>query len=74
MALAMAQIHLTAGHDVVAPQMVLQAEFVDQLTITAMRSAASFHEVVLWAHLSAAERRFNQRVNDHELSAHHRDA
>jgi hypothetical protein len=74
MALAMVDVHLACGHDVIVPQMALRAEFVDQLASAAMHSEATFHEVVLWADLGTAESRFDQRASDNCLSAHHRDA
>jgi predicted kinase len=74
MALEMARTHLTGGHDVVVPQMVLRIEFIEQMESVARTCSASFHEVVLWADEGDAEARFEERVTDSELTTHHREA
>jgi hypothetical protein len=47
-ALAAARTHLEAGHDVIIPQFLARAEFVEQIEQLAADVDAEFHEIVLW--------------------------
>src|SRR5947209_3092098 len=46
-AIAAARTHLTAGHDVVVPQLLTRREFVHELESLAESVGATFHEVTL---------------------------
>jgi predicted kinase len=57
LALAMARTHLSDGHDVVVPQLVARAEFVEQLAELAQDVGARFVEVFLTVDLSTGRDR-----------------
>jgi predicted kinase len=46
-ALAMARAHLSAGHDVIVPQLLTRREFVEELRALAAEVGADFDELVL---------------------------
>ena len=60
-ALAMAECHLRAGHDVVVPQYLGRPEFIAQLRSVAGATDAVFTHVVLTIDASAGEERFVAR-------------
>ena len=60
-ALAAASTHLLAGHDVVIPQYLGRAEFIQQLEGVAAATSAGFREVVLMTSRKDAVRRFDER-------------
>jgi predicted kinase len=60
-ALAAARTHLAAGHDVVIPQFVAWAEFVEQVEQLAGDIGAEFHEIVLLDSKDEVLRRFAER-------------
>jgi predicted kinase len=62
--LAAAREHLTAGHDVIVPQMLAFPEYPTALAETATATGASFHEIFLYLPKEAALRRFAGR-SDH---------
>jgi predicted kinase len=47
LAVVAARTHLTAGHDVVVPQLLARPEFPERLEALARETGASFHEVLL---------------------------
>jgi hypothetical protein len=57
-AVAAAQIHLAAEHDVVIPQFLGRAEFLEQLKDLAHKAGADFIEIVLLDSRENALRRF----------------
>jgi predicted kinase len=61
-ALAAARIHLEAGHDVVIPQFLARAEFVQQIEQLAGDVDAEFHEIVLLDSKDEVLRRFAERT------------
>jgi predicted kinase len=61
-ALAAAGVHLRAGHDVVVPQYLGRATFIEQLEQVATETGGPFHEVVLMTTRDEAVRRFEQRT------------
>ena len=61
-ALAAARTHLQAGHDVVIPQFLARAEFVEQLDQLAGEVGADFHEIVLLDSKDEVLRRFAERT------------
>jgi predicted kinase len=71
---AMARIHLLAGHDVVVPQFVANPDYLDRLLELAQQVAAQPIEFVLLDDASSAERRFHARTNDPRLAEHQRIA
>lgn len=72
--LAMARIHLVAGHDVVVPQFVANPEYLDRLSGLGLHVGAQHIEFVLLDDLSSAERRFHTRINDPLRAEHQRMA
>jgi NAD(P)-dependent dehydrogenase (short-subunit alcohol dehydrogenase family)/predicted kinase len=74
LALAMARVHLTAGHDVVVPQYVARPAFIDEMAATAAAARAAFHEVYLTDGKAAAIARFHARAEDAALAQHHAEA
>ncbi|MEU0792612.1 AAA family ATPase [Amycolatopsis sp. NPDC005961] len=60
-ALAAARTHLTAGHDVVVPQLLARPGFAERLEELAAETGASFHEIVLLPGLAETRRRFAGR-------------
>ena len=61
LAVAAARTHLTAGHDVVVPQLLARPGFAERLEALARECGASFHEVVLLPGREVARRRFAER-------------
>ncbi|GAA3435784.1 AAA family ATPase [Kutzneria kofuensis] len=61
LALSAARTHLLAGHDVVVPQFVARAEFIDQLAALAREVGVDFVEVVLLDTKENSLRRFQAR-------------
>jgi len=70
MALAMARVHLLAGHDVVIPQYLGRLAFIEQVEQLAAETAADFHEVVLMDDKESALQRFLARASTTGLPAH----
>ena len=70
LAVAMARVHLLAGHDVVVPQFLGRRRFVDQLAEVATEAGAAFHHVVLLADREEAVRRFRERTERAEEPGH----
>ncbi len=72
-ALSAARTHLTAGHDVVVPQLLARVTFIEQLEHLADEVGAEFHEIVLLDSKENMLRRFAERadpsVGEDELSA-----
>jgi predicted kinase len=60
-ALAGARAHLTTHYDVIIPQLLAQAEFIEQAEHLAREVNADFHEVVLLDTKDNALRRFAER-------------
>ena len=71
---AMAQIHLLAGHDVVVPQFVANSDYLDRLLELGHEVAEQPIEFVLLDDVGSAERRFHARMNDPRLVEHQRIA
>jgi predicted kinase len=65
-ALAAARVHLQSGHDVVVPQLLAGAQFLEQLAELAAEVGAQFVEVALTDSKENALRRFAER---HHLSS-----
>jgi len=61
LALAAARTHLRSGHDVVVPQFLGRAEFIDQLAALALEVGVDFVEVVLLDGKENVLRRFEDR-------------
>ncbi|CAN5767903.1 hypothetical protein BH24ACT5_BH24ACT5_29500 [soil metagenome] len=61
LALAMAERHLLAGHDVVVPQFLDRLEFIETMAAVAAQCGAEFVEVVLDAPPAVAMERFRDR-------------
>ncbi|MDJ0356618.1 AAA family ATPase [Paenarthrobacter sp. PH39-S1] len=68
LALSMIRNHLIHEHDVIVPQFVARATFIDQLNLTAVASGAQFIEVALLEAHDVAERRFRDRAGRAERS------
>jgi predicted kinase len=66
--LAAARAHLTAGRDVVIPQLVARVEFIEQLAAAARDSRAVFREVMLTDEQDNLFARYRERVQQ-ELTA-----
>ncbi|MEV8608878.1 AAA family ATPase [Amycolatopsis sp. NPDC051373] len=62
LALAAARAHLTAGHDVIVPQLLARPDFLLQLEELAHDVGASFHELVLWGTRENVLSRFASRT------------
>jgi predicted kinase len=60
-AVAMARTHLSAGHDVIVPQLLTRREFVEELHALAGEVGASFHELVLLGDRAAVIERARRR-------------
>ncbi len=71
---AMARVHLLAGHDVVVPQFVANPDYLDRLSELGLQVGARHIEFVLLDDVSSAERRFHARINDAGLAEHQRVA
>ncbi len=69
----MAREHLESGHDVIVPQFLARAVFIDQLAEAAATVGARFMEIVLMMNRSDATAAFRWRSSQPE-SAQHRDA
>jgi predicted kinase len=74
MALAMVDVHLHEGHDVVVPQYLGRPEFIDALETAADEAGVCFCEIVLMDTRENAMTRFHSRAMDAELATHHREA
>ena len=61
LALAMVRDHLASGRDVVVPQFLARAEFIDQLAECAMNVGARFVEIALMISRADAIEAFQQR-------------
>jgi predicted kinase len=61
MTLAAARAHLSSGHDVVVPQLIARAEFLEQLEALADEVDVAFHEIVLSDDKASAIRRSEER-------------
>ena len=73
LALAMAREHLGSGNDVIVPQFLARAEFIDQLADSAGSTGAEFVEIALMISRADAVAAFERRSAQPE-SAAHRDA
>ncbi len=69
-ALAAARTHLSAGHDVVIPQLLAKAMFLDEVEQLANEIGTDFHEVVLMGSKRQALRRFVERSRAAATPAH----
>ncbi len=70
LSLAMARTHLCAGHDVVVPQFVARAEFIDQLDGVAHEAGARFVEIALVIDRQTAIEAFQRRREAPEERVH----
>lgn len=70
LAQSMARVHLLAGHDVVVPQYLARAHFIEQLERVAADAGAVFNEVVLLDTKANAVRRFIERSSTSTEPAH----
>jgi predicted kinase len=61
LAVAAAEAHLRAGHDVVVPQLLTRREFVAELEATAGRAGATFRELTLMDERAAVVERAERR-------------
>ncbi|GAA1180160.1 hypothetical protein GCM10009674_17420 [Nesterenkonia xinjiangensis] len=61
LALAMCEIHVSAGHDVIVPQFLQRAPFIDELGAVARRGGARFQEVCLMSSAEQAAAQFAAR-------------
>ena len=71
---AMARVHLRAGHDVVVPQFVANPDYLDRLLEVGRHVGVQATEFVLLDDASSAERRFHARIGDPRLAEHQRVA
>ncbi|MFD5088957.1 AAA family ATPase [Amycolatopsis thailandensis] len=62
LALSAARTHLLAGHDVIVPQFLGRAGYLERLEALAGETAAGFHEIVLLDTLDNVLRRFAERT------------
>jgi predicted kinase len=69
-ALAAARVHLTSGHDVVIPQFLGRAEFIEQCAGLAQDVGAQFCEIVLLDTKDNSLRRFEARTREAADPAH----
>ncbi|RSD22106.1 ATP-binding protein [Amycolatopsis eburnea] len=67
-AVAAARTHLTAGHDVVVPQLLVRPGFAERLEALARETGAEFHEFVLLPGRDVARRRFEARDSEVETA------
>lgn len=74
MAVVMTAEHLLGGHDVIVPQYLGRAAFIEELDQVASRTDSSFHELVLTDTRENAIRRFHARAENPEERVHHREA
>ena len=70
LALAAARAHLASEHDVVVPQFLGRATFIEQLECLARQAGATFHEVVLLDSKENILRRFAERSRAAVDAAH----
>jgi predicted kinase len=61
LAVTAARTHLTAGHDVVVPQLLARPGFAERLQALAAETGAGFHEIVLLPGREETRRRFAGR-------------
>ncbi len=71
LAVAMIRTHLTAGRDVIVPQFLARAEFIDELAEVAEGSEARFVEAALWLDRQAAIEAFARRRAAPTFPEHH---
>jgi predicted kinase len=71
LALVMAEAHLTGERDVIVPQFLGRAEFIEQLAGVADRSGAMFVETALWIDRAPAVAAFDNRRATPGTQAHH---
>lgn len=71
MAIAMARVHLDAGHDVVVPQFIGRLDFVHALEQMCRETDAEFVEVALLSNPQDAVARFLGRSHDPKTPEHH---
>jgi predicted kinase len=71
---AMARAHLLGGHDVIVPQFVARAEYLDRLESLGRETGAQHTELVLLDDRASAERRFHARIEDPRWAEHQRVA
>lgn len=71
LALAMAETHLGAGHDVIVPQFLGRTDFIDQLSDAAHRAQATFVETALWLDRETAIAAFADRRQTPSSQTHH---
>lgn len=74
MAVAMINVHVGAGHDVILPQYLGRPDFIEELERTAAAAGARFRELVLMDSRENAVTRFAARASDASLTEHHREA
>lgn len=74
MAVALATVPLTEGHDVVVPQYVAQMAFVEELQRLAEDSGATLREVLLLDTRENSVSRFYARRADRDAVVHQREA
>jgi hypothetical protein len=70
LALAAADAHLRADHDVLVPQFLGRLEFIEQAEQVATRAGAAFREVVLMDSKAGSLRRFSDRGHAATNPAH----
>ncbi|MFC0434276.1 AAA family ATPase [Kutzneria buriramensis] len=70
LAIGMAETHLSAGHDVVMPQLATKWEEVEGFQAAAERAGAEYREIVLMADKQQAIDRFAGRSTDGEAAQH----
>lgn len=61
LAVQMARVHLSSGHDVVVPQLLAQLPFIEVLAGVARATGAEFHEVLFTATIEDTLGRFRTR-------------
>ncbi len=71
LALAMAETHLRAGHDVIVPQFLGRTDFIDQLSNAANKAQATFVETALWLDRQTAIAAFADRRQSPSDQTHH---
>ena len=72
--LGMARTHLLGAHDVIVPQFVALAGYLDQLIEVAGDASAQHRELILIESAEAAERRFHARADDPMWAEHQKIA
>jgi predicted kinase len=66
--LAMARVHLEAGHDVVAAQFAVTQDFFEAIDAIIGETGAALHEMVLTGHPERVATRFRQRRAERTLA------